>query len=802
MGGNTVLAIAALAFVLALAGSVHAIAVKSPLPCWDNACPDGTFFAGCCDADGNGVYEEKECASAAAWKYWNKDLTLDKACAELSNPDAVKVMPRAEFTLGLKPGWNLVSVPVANYQQIQCVRAPCYQPMPANLMKNTCGAGTKVFEYDREYNRYADITNKLYNELYPAGGFEAGKSYWVKVVPTSSSAGCEMVFDGTHRMFGGVDPLAVSSLPPAAPISSGSGWALSPGWNNVGAPIDNVEFKKVSGACTLSSSLWRYNTAARRWEKAEVLKPGEGYFVKASADCNLGFNPAPSPTPAPSDRETIEIPTVQCMGNAWEMDWLKTHDAAQYPPKQGDAARQIIKAYYEKLGFTVYSVGFRKTADVVCLACGCSEGYSVLLTVSAADAQSYCERDSDCVRQGSCCGCGLGAYVNKKYLDQVFCEGQCRCLTIESRGVCVDNKCKAVPLTATATPSPSSSVSRQRQLTFTADTVYNLMGFSSVNGRRLVVYWKRPVVWTGEPRSSRFGTGGYYVLDADSGVETKLNTDIDNIGSISGSMLAYAKNDNCVYSYDLEANVEKQLACGSIQRPYFPAFAAGGKVFFLEQYFEYPQPYPARVKVNYQVYSADVASGEVRPAFLVNKNFHGASDGVTLAWYEPSSYYGGSDGLFEGPTHLYVYDIASASLSEVTPENGDLLGSVAVSGGKVAFSDMLAVEGAGFAQPDALYAYDSASGRLSTIDATPTTHISPHISGNFLAWVMGGTADDSQIWLYDFSTQTKKQITSGAVFHLDPKMLGNSLAYSGGAKKSGDAWAKNNIFLIDEVRAS
>lgn len=55
--------------------------------------------------------------------------------------------------------------------------------------------------------------------------------------------------------------------------------------------------------------------------------------------------------------------------------------------------------------------------------------------------EKYCERDTDCVRQKSCCDCGLGNYVNKKYYSQTECATQCMCATVDSIGKCIDNEC-------------------------------------------------------------------------------------------------------------------------------------------------------------------------------------------------------------------------------------------------------------------------------------------------------------------------------------------------------------------------
>ena len=174
-----------------------------------------------------------------------------------------------------------------------------------------------------------------------------------------------MAFDGTHYM---ISASPQADLPKdikwesvrTEVISDGEGWALSVRWNNLGSPYDNIDFGKVSRACRVSSGPWRYNTAARKWEKAEVLKPGEGYFVKIASDCTLGISEQPKPTLDPLN-------------------------------------------------------------------------------------ETYCVQDSDCVRQQSCCDCGLGKYVNRNYAQEVSCTSpRCMCATRESKGACVDNQCKAV----------------------------------------------------------------------------------------------------------------------------------------------------------------------------------------------------------------------------------------------------------------------------------------------------------------------------------------------------------------------
>jgi hypothetical protein len=61
-------------------------------------------------------------------------------------------------------------------------------------------------------------------------------------------------------------------------------------------------------------------------------------------------------------------------------------------------------------------------------------------TMNVTD-EKYCMSDSDCVRQSSCCDCGLGNYVNKKYYHAPQCEQRCMCATQQSIGKCENNVC-------------------------------------------------------------------------------------------------------------------------------------------------------------------------------------------------------------------------------------------------------------------------------------------------------------------------------------------------------------------------
>jgi hypothetical protein len=63
------------------------------------------------------------------------------------------------------------------------------------------------------------------------------------------------------------------------------------GWNQIGALSKPVRFDEVRGDCAIKSGPWRYNAAANKYENAETLLPGEGYWVKAESACRLGSSP-------------------------------------------------------------------------------------------------------------------------------------------------------------------------------------------------------------------------------------------------------------------------------------------------------------------------------------------------------------------------------------------------------------------------------------------------------------------------------------------------------------------------------
>jgi hypothetical protein len=83
----------------------------------------------------------------------------------------------------------------------------------------------------------------------------------------------------------------------------------------------------------------------------------------------------------------VSIEPIQCLGNPWEEDWLRSNNASAFAyPREWTAQRQIIIDYYSGLGIHIIDAR-RETPDnaIRCTACSCGAGYFVFLQVSDGD---------------------------------------------------------------------------------------------------------------------------------------------------------------------------------------------------------------------------------------------------------------------------------------------------------------------------------------------------------------------------------------------------------------------------------
>ena len=165
--------------------------------------------------------------------------------SEVNTTTTPTVQPQT-YEINFHPGWNLFSIPVK-------------KTIKAKDFLANCGVISKIWHYTYGVG-YVSV-----DELKP------GYGYWVKV-----NSNCKASISG--------EPVTIEDFS-----------RLSPGWNQIGAPTQAINFYKIIGDCILRSGPWKYNTQARKWEKTQVLNPGEGYFVKVTSSCNLGEEIPPLP---------------------------------------------------------------------------------------------------------------------------------------------------------------------------------------------------------------------------------------------------------------------------------------------------------------------------------------------------------------------------------------------------------------------------------------------------------------------------------------------------------------------------
>lgn len=178
-----------------------------------------------------------------------------------------------QITYRLNSGWNLISFPYYWLVNPECTGEMCPAMMIAPTVKvieNTCDSNS-IWHYEAyptlNYRKY-DLGSYVNPQMH---------GYWFR-----ANSDCTLTIQGNNEI-------------------SPEGMALAQGWNHIGAPAKNVLFDKISGDCSVTSGPWRYNSAAKKYEKSEVLKPGEGYFVRVNAACTLGSGSNDDLPPFPDD---------------------------------------------------------------------------------------------------------------------------------------------------------------------------------------------------------------------------------------------------------------------------------------------------------------------------------------------------------------------------------------------------------------------------------------------------------------------------------------------------------------------
>jgi hypothetical protein len=174
-----------------------------------------------------------------------------------------------EFAITLRTGWNMVSTPVYGYGAGAMGDVLSAFKTGGLIVKTDCAATTLWNWNGKAYETPG--RNAAGTTLAPMTG------YWVY-----SAAPCTTIVQGDR----GVDA---------------EGTPLHAGWNQIGATNAEINFKKIAGNCEVRSGPWRYSPEAGKYLKAEVLKPGEGYFVKVAGNCVLSQTDANPPNPPSED---------------------------------------------------------------------------------------------------------------------------------------------------------------------------------------------------------------------------------------------------------------------------------------------------------------------------------------------------------------------------------------------------------------------------------------------------------------------------------------------------------------------
>ena len=82
----------------------------------------------------------------------------------------------------------------------------------------------------------------------------------------------------------------------------------------------------------------------------------------------------------------VTIDPIQCLSNAWEQDWLLTHDNDYDAyPRDEEGRLHIFYEFFEAQGVTIHEVKVTIWAEVVCDACSCPTGERIHCLIDEGD---------------------------------------------------------------------------------------------------------------------------------------------------------------------------------------------------------------------------------------------------------------------------------------------------------------------------------------------------------------------------------------------------------------------------------
>jgi hypothetical protein len=327
------------------------------------------------------------------------DYPSDAGCTDATDNDETDAIQPSK-TLFLKTGWNMFSPHVNT-------------TINANDLKTRCGTTAKIWNYQN--GRYVEAT-----EIKP------GLGYWIKL---SSDYNLDLKGGGA----------SVNDFP-----------QLKAGWNQLGGLSSSATFDGIRGDCVKTAGPWKYNPSSRRYESANVLEPGYGYWVKVKSDCTLKETPKTCGNTFCDSGETQSnccmdcgCPSGQsCVNNACQVIETCGNGYCGSGENQNNCCKDCgcpsgqscVNNFCEQktCGNTFCDSG--ETQSNCCMDCGCPSGQSCVnnacQVIETCGGNTFC--DSGETRYNCCkdCGCQPGmACINN------FCELLDPCSNIEIVGL-------------------------------------------------------------------------------------------------------------------------------------------------------------------------------------------------------------------------------------------------------------------------------------------------------------------------------------------------------------------------------
>ena len=217
--------------------------------------------------------------------------TTTSTTTTLTTTSPTTLIPLENAVINIKPGWNLISVPLLPAR----AGSSDLSGIVYTELQNNCGLST--------YSNYGNLwgynnTNNQYLTFFNSGAFENYADY-VSAEPTG----------GGNVAVGGNGFWFYSHTQCSINITAVSANAVYPqtlaehlfaGWNLIGTPfITTDSFKTIASSCNVDGNFYGYNTTSKNYYSTTTPTIGEGYFVYLTSPCNINWTPGSTPPPTP-----------------------------------------------------------------------------------------------------------------------------------------------------------------------------------------------------------------------------------------------------------------------------------------------------------------------------------------------------------------------------------------------------------------------------------------------------------------------------------------------------------------------